>query len=341
MSVSANIRSPGPEIAVLLAVYDFVSANKFFTSSLLQSSGKKDPPFAAFLSMISYLLHHAYRSSRATLYGVLCLITLRIIIEDPTACKRLCDPNISVSIQLCRQRPPTLPPAPQARSFAAHILDICIDTINHNLRRRLDLTLYAASLRLIHRILCCLAQNHNHLPYHWSLLWQSLLSLTKFLQTYAQDIISQPVDIQQLTTPLFKSLTIAVAAGNAFLQDPSSYDDLFYKLVESAPVLEAIKKSFSIKPEGSATSVPIDVLIQTAKHFHAILEQEKGVGRLRNMVSSRDVHRVIRDGYESLEVPDLVGMGVEDFDLWREGEERGLVKRIGRGCVEDVRRLVG
>lgn len=328
-------------MAILLAGYDFINANKFFTSSLFQTSGTEEPPFNSYLSMISYLLHHAHRSSRATLYGILCLSTLRIIIEDPTACKQLCDPNIKITIQLCRQFPPTLPPSTQPRPSASQILDICIDTINHNLRRRLDLDLYTASLNLIHRLMCCLAQNHIHLPYHWSLLWQSLISLTKFLQNYAHDITSQPADIKTLTTPLFKILALAIAAGNAFLPEPTSYDDLFYKLVEAAPVLESIKKTFSLKAEGSATAAPIDVLISTAKHFHTILEQEKDGGRLRNMLSARDVNRVVRDGYESLEAPDMTGMGIDSFDIWREGDERGLIKRVGRACVEDVRRLVG
>ena len=59
------------------------------------------------------------------------------------------------------------------------------------------------------------------------------------------------------------------------------------------------------------------------------------------MLSARDVNRVVRSGYESLEVSEMNGMGIESFEIWREGDERGLVKRVGRACVEDVRRVVG
>lgn len=314
--------------------------------------------------MVSYILHHAYRSSRATLYGILTLSTLRIIVEDATLCKRLCDPAQPIEVRHCRQRPPTLPPALVSRAPAAQILDVAMDTLNHNLRRRLDLDLYTASLHLIHRLLICLVQNHIHLPYHWSLLWQSLLSLIRFLQTYSADIASHPSNVHALTTPLLKSLTLAVVHGNAFLPDPAAYDDLFYKLVESAPVLEKFKSTFKLGPSPSTTasisttsappatpatpsitpasaSTPIDVLIATASHFHGILEAEKSKGRLRMALSSKEVNRVIREGYESLEVADVGPMGVENFDVWREGEERGMVKRAGRLAVEDVRRLVG
>jgi hypothetical protein len=305
--------------------------------------------------MVSYLLHHAYRSSRATLYGILSLVTLRIIVEDPVICKRLCDPAQPISVRLCRQRPPLLPPAPQARAPTAQILDIAMDTIGHNLRRRLDLDLYTAALNLIHRLILCLAQNHIHLQYQWPLLWQSLLALLRFLQQYASDISSQPADVHALISPLIRSLALAIAYGNAFLPDPSAYDDLFYKLVEFAPILEKFKQTFKLgststsassslssPPASSGTgSIPIDVLISTASHFHAIIEQEKGRGRFRTALSTKGVNQVIREGYESLEIPDLAGSGVESFDLWREGEERGMIKKVGRLAVEDVRRLVG
>ena len=290
------------------------------------------------------------------------------MLEDPTLCKQFCDPTKRISVRLCRQRPPLLPPTPSPRAPAAQILDVAVDTINHNLRRRLDLELYAAATHLIHRVLVCLVQNHIHLSYHWSLLWQSLLSLVRFLQTYAPDITAQATDPQILVSPLLKSLALAIAHGNAFLPDPAAYDDLFYKLVENAPILEKFKTAFrlSVAPSASASASastggsgkpvqiavptnpaavsaasPIDVLIATASHFHAILEQEKGKGKLRLALSAREVNRVIREGYESLEVADVTAMGVEQFDLWREGEERGMVKRAGRLAVEDVRRLVG
>ena len=47
-----------------------------------------------------------------------------------------------MTVRLCRQRPPYLPLIRKERMTAAIILDIMVDGINHNLRRRLDVELY-------------------------------------------------------------------------------------------------------------------------------------------------------------------------------------------------------
>jgi len=51
-------------------------------------------------------------------------------------------------------------------------------------------------------------------------------------------------------------------------------------------------------------------------------------------LSPREVSKVIREGYESLVLPEVEMKG---WDRWREGENKGVVKRWGRVVVEDVR----
>lgn len=340
-----NNSRPGPSIAIFLTVYEFAQANKIFNFTLLATSESKkaDPPFSAYLSLVSYVLHHAFRNSRASYYGILALTTLRIIIEDPSLCKRLCDPSVTATTRLCRQRQPYLPATSMPRAFAAQILDIALDTINHNLRRRLDVELYTAALKIINRLLICMSQNNIRFPYHWPLLWQTLLSLVRFFQTYASDISTahSTETLQDMTAPLLNSLTLAVARGAQFLPDTSSYDDLSYKLVEQHETLTKFKAAFPIL-SSSATSAgtPIDLLITTAAHFHGILDAEKEKGKLRSTLSSREVSRVIRGGYETLDVADVNDMGVENFKVWRESEERGFIKKVARFAVEDVRKML-
>ena len=333
---------PDPDAAIFLPVYDFVSANKLFGYNLVNAAPttpRQETPLCAYLSLSSYILHHAYRSTRATVYGVLSLITIRIILEDPSLCKSMCSGPL-INVRLCRQRPPLIPPTPEPRPPAAQILDIAADTLNHNLRRRLDVDLYLSSLNLIHRLLVCLAQNHIHLSYHWPLLWQSLLSLVRFLTTYAADLQST-ANITSIILPLLNTLVLAIATGNAFLPDATAYDDLVYKLVEHSDVLTKFKAAYSVpSPSPSAPSL-IDTLIATSKHFHDILEAEKGKGRFRNVLSTKEVSRVIREGYESLEVSEVGSLGVEGFPIWREGEERGLLRKIARMAVDNVREMIG
>jgi hypothetical protein len=97
---------------------------------------------SAYLSLTSYLFQHAHRSTRAALYTYLSLFILHILIEDQLLVKRLCNDENKLSVRLCRQRQPYLPLVRTDRVPAAVILDLMVDGINHNLRRRLDVELY-------------------------------------------------------------------------------------------------------------------------------------------------------------------------------------------------------
>lgn len=297
-------------------------------------------------------MHHAYRSPSATVYGILNLISLRLIIEDPTLCKILCDPESPLPVRLCRQRQPFLPLNSAPRPLAASILDILIDAVNHNLRRRLDLTLYISCIGLIHRILSYLVFTHTRFAYHWSLLWQTLLSFLRFLTTYAPDFKNQSSELSALLNPFLAILALSVSAGDTFLPDASAYDDLFYKLVEASNYLLRFKEAFhshiaspqptsnpTITTSDKAPSNPsIDLLIHVSTHYHTLLEAETQNGRMGKNLSPREVGKIIRFGSETLQVPPAEGL--DQWPRYREGDERGLLKRIARVAVEDTRRLV-
>ena len=122
-------------------MYDFTLANKLFCMELIQNQvGSKTSALASFLSFSSYLHQHAHRSARAASYAHLTLFTIQILVEDPVILKRLCE--TAVSVRLSRQRAPYLPVVKGDRTLAANILDVVIDSINHNLRKRLDIDLY-------------------------------------------------------------------------------------------------------------------------------------------------------------------------------------------------------
>ena len=136
---------PGTEVTIILALYDFISANKLFSSTFITMppSGKEEvAPIASFLSFTSYLTQHAYRSTRATIYAYLSFLILQIMVEDQHLAKRICSNDLKVTIRLCRQNPPLLPPAVGPKPIAYFLMDIVIDAINHNLRRRLDVEFF-------------------------------------------------------------------------------------------------------------------------------------------------------------------------------------------------------
>lgn len=284
---------------------------------------------------------------RATRYGLLNLLILRIIVEDLVLCKILCDPEVLLAVRLCRQRQPFLPATPKPRPTIMSILDILVDTINHNLRRHLDTPLYISTVGLIHRILSYLTFTRTRLTYHWSLLWQTLLSFLRFMTTYAPSLTVQDPDLTLLIKPFLTTLALAVTSGESFLPDPAAYDDLFYKLVEAGDYLNRFKKAFqphlpspealNANPTGPITA-PIDILIQVAAHYHDLVEAEKGKGRMSSNLSPKEVSKVIRQGYETLSLPAMDGL--DRWDKFREGDERGMLKRVARVAVEDTKRLL-
>lgn len=143
---------PGPEIGVLLSLYEFANANKVFCFNLvtLQPESDNGPsPFSAYLSLTSYLFQHAHRSTRASLYTYLSLFVLQILVEDQLLLKRLCGDDTKLSVRLCRQRQPYLPIVKGERIPAAVIVDLVIDGINHNLRRRLDVDFYVSVIAIV------------------------------------------------------------------------------------------------------------------------------------------------------------------------------------------------
>jgi hypothetical protein len=107
----------------------------------------------------------------------------------------------------------------------------------------------------------------------------------RFLTTYASDLSSNP-QIDTLTTSLVDLIAFCLSAGDTFLPDPGSYDDLFYKLVETGPILARYREAYTKKKplshpsttSGPSTERPppphhhsIDTLINVSTHFHSLL----------------------------------------------------------------------
>lgn len=330
----ADLLRPSRLAAILLALYDFVLANKVFCHEFLTQSrvGKThEAPFSKFVSFNSYLYTHAYRSGRATMYSYLTLLILLILVEDTTLAKLLCE--TSESVRLCRQRPPYLPISSGARPYAAAIVDLLTDGINHNLRKRLDATFYLQSVAVLSKLLSHLARSRIKLIYHWSELWRSLLSFVRFLNTYAEDLKALPrtTEVVQSVVDL---LTLALTAGESFLLDSSAYDDLFYKLVESGDALVKLRDSYSL---ASATEKQshINTLIGVSKHYQELIDSQRVK---KEHLTPREINKIIRQGYETLSIEAQEGDTVEGG--YKEAEHRSILKRVARVAVADATVIV-
>jgi len=270
---------------------------------------------------------------RTSFYSHLNLLIIRLLVEDQVLCKRICSPESKAAVRLCRQRQPFLPLMRHERVLAASILDIMIDALNHNLRRRLDVDLYILCTSIILRLISHLSRARTRLSYHWSELFRSLLSLVRFVTTYSTDLRNLP-NIDTLLDDLVNLIALSLSAGEAFLPTPAAYDDLFYKLVESGEILVKFRDTYHLqKREGNS----IGTLISVTEHYTELLEGE-GKKASGKHLSSAQVAGVIKQGYETLSIQ--AKEGLDGWDKYREVEERGWLKKMARVVVADVREMV-
>ncbi|KAK7980799.1 hypothetical protein PG989_013256 [Apiospora arundinis] len=301
---------PGEDAAVLLGTYDFSHANKLFCFNLVTLPAEKgdEQPFSSFVSLTSYLLQHAFLSNRATNYAHLSLMVLRLIIEDQVLCKRLCSEE-------------------RGRILATSVLDTMIDGINHNLRRRLDVSLYNLCTGIMLRIISYLSRSRTRLQYHWSELFRSLLALIRFLTTYAPDLKDLP-HIETLLDLVVNLLALSLSAGEAFLPTPAAYDDLFYKTVESGDLLIKFRDTYNL---ANRPSNSIDTMISVTTHYKSMLD----AGGSKKNLTSIQVTEVIKQGYETLSIQ--AKEGLDGWERYREADERTLLKKMARATVGDVK----
>lgn len=213
-----------------------------------------------------------------------------------------------------------------------------------------------------------MSMNKIRLPYHWSELWRSLLSLMRFLTTYSSDVSNNP-HTMTLSTTLVDLIAFCVAAGDTFLPDPASYDDLFYKLVETGPIISKFRDVYSLKPSTNKKSTTADItnrdihvgaietLISVSTHFYSLLFNEDKSGAAaaaaaadndsvaapipaaqKKNLSPKEVHRIISQGYDTLSIQPPEGLSA--WTKWREADLKTDLKKAARCSVEDARELV-
>jgi len=347
---------PGPEVGILLSTYDFVNANKLFCFHFVTlniNEANASPPIGAFFSLTSYLFQHAHRSARAMLYTYLSLFILQLLVEDPAVNKCLTNPELQVSVRLCRQRQPFLPIVKGKRIATTVILDLMIDGINHNLRRRLDVDFYmyvapllvsfwsthvmrtSLCLGILVRTLSYISRAKVRIAYHWAELWKSLLALVRFLVTYAEDVRPNPrtPEMNSLVTNL---LAFALSSGENFLSDSASYDDLFYKLVESGNVLGKFCDVFGSTHQPSS----MQTLINVSSHYQSLLKTTSKGGKTKGKhLSPQEVNTIIQQGYETLSID--ASEGLDRTEKFREANVRTVLKKIARAAVDDAKLLDG
>lgn len=223
------------------------------------------------------------------------------------------------------------------------------------------------TIAILIRLFTYLSSNKTRLTYHWAELWRTLLSLMRFLTTYASDLSSAP-HIDTLTSSLVDLIAFTLSTGDTFLPDPASYDDLFYKIVEAGPIIARFRDVYNLSSTTAAApsstssllqsqqhGASINTLLTVSTHFLSLLFQtdrpasttnttESGEGaattataRKKNL-GPREVHQIIKQGYDTLSIQPQEGLST--WEKWREADRKLELKKAARCAVEDARRLV-
>lgn len=262
------------------------------------------------------------------------LMVIRLLIEDPVICKRLCSEESATPVRLCRHRQPFLPLVKGDRVLATCVLDTMVDGINHNLRKRLDVSLYTLCVGIVLRIISYLSRSRTRLKYHWSEFFRSLLSLIRFLTQYTSDLKDLP-HIDTLLDHVVNLVALSLSAGEAFLPTPAAYDDLFYKVVESGEVLAKFKENYGLANRHSNS---IDTLINVSAHYKQLLSTDGGGKKKPSNLTTQQVTEVIKQGYETLSIQ--AKEGLDTWERYREADERTVLKKMARAAVSDARVMV-
>lgn len=328
----ADVSRPQPAAAVLITLHNLVLASAEFRQDFVSQSAVRSTSGSCssdFLSLASYLVQHAHRSSRAATYARLSVFIVRALLEDPTAAKGVC--VITTKCRLCRQRPPYLPQGVPMRPQIATVIDIIVDGINHNLRVRLDVALYSSLLGTLKQTIKVLCEARVKIDYHWSELWRSLLSFIRFCTQYAENLRGM-VNINTVLADMLATLTLSLTQGDTILNESRAMDDLFYKLVESQDKIHDFGRAYNItygRPKAD-----LDVLIGVADHFKKIVETSTTSD---NNASAVDVMQSIKAGYETLSIERRDH--VDEYASSDKQENRAQMRQLIKIVVKDAAAL--
>jgi Domain of unknown function (DUF1741) len=169
--------------------------------------------------------------------------------------------------------------------------------------------------------------------------------------------------INELVNNLVDVLASSLAGGETFLPGTTDYDDLFYKLVQGSSTLEQFSQT-CISPCRTPTAIfsaaykcawpdfakrpsqGMQTLLTVCKHYQSLLQDHQSKSKSRHL-SSEEVTRIIKQGYDTIQLSGATtpttptphvgidGVGAPAGGKYKEGEFRGILKKIWRICIAD------
>lgn len=379
-------------ISLTLATYEFINSNKVYARLLLECPESSvealvspNPPFANFLSLCTYLFQNQHKNQRAALYSRLNLLILRLLVEAPSSSLvtslLLSDERRTKCIHVCQQRSPKIPNEGDSngRLLIEGLLDAVLCAIRYNMKRGLDLDMYILAFTILFQSIHLLRSSKVGLNYHWSELWKSIFSLIKFINSHPPGVSNGSESIPESTDSndfitLGRLITLVLASalihGDVIFAEPSQYDDLLYKLMESSQSFEkfgALFPSLIASPSMSVLKAAINhysTLFNSSSDakikpsFFSLKSQEPATITTMGDLTPQKVGEILRQGYQTLSLHQYVTKGnnnapslsgsdqsqasfllYDQLPQFNENEERLFLKRMSKQVIADVQQL--
>ncbi|KTW28519.1 hypothetical protein T552_01778 [Pneumocystis carinii B80] len=286
---------PSCKAAILLPIYDFINVNKafcyiFITFKSSTSDSEAESPFSQFISFTSYLLEYQSQSLRASHYARLALLIIYILIDDDGCFDALVRDTNSSVVYLCRQKQPLLPLIKSKRILLLAILDALISSLDHNLKRNLDIEKYILQVKILLNIISSLEKRKCRLEYHWKEVWKFLMHFIIFLSANAE-ILKQSSHIEELISILFNLVSLCITRGENFLLEFKDFEDLIYKLIQNGDIIRNFIKIYKVNVPSAKT------IHLVSEYYENLLNKYKS-----HELSSKKVMDIIKEGYGSFDL---------------------------------------
>ncbi|PPQ99554.1 hypothetical protein CVT24_005342 [Panaeolus cyanescens] len=329
---------PTHSTVVLLTIYEFMRRNPLFISVVLEDLVSPiDKPLTSsplpcnIISVTSYLCSHASSgpSPRSVAYANLSLNILLVLVESSLVMEFITQ-TVSPSIQICRQKPPSLPLSPAQQPIICSVLDCCVLWLRHNLHKRLEIQPYMSSLWIIYRIIWFLQHRRIRLQYDWLHTWQALLGLLNFIASRMDELYTSG-GASLVVFEAISVLELALTRSEVFIPTPWAIHQFIYELVRSSSVLKQqapLLESLRLPSSGQflVAKDNISRIVDIVSYYEVKVQESGG-----NVAAAKDVLKVIADDIESNGVH-----GAKDTPIPTPPTRSEDVLDFGRFAVVDI-----
>lgn len=348
-----NDNIPHKTISLMLAIYEFVYANKLFARQFLKAppltqekvhSASSEPSFVLFLQLCSWLVQNEHVSSRASAYTRIQLLILRLLIEK-SGQELLSDECRTTGLNLARLRNPMLPPydSKKSRTLMEGVLDCLQLCIRHNMRtKEMDYQMYQLAMTSLVQALAYFRSARARIDYHWDELWKTLMSIIRFINSHVLESTSPQYPSQvQCGHLLMLALAICLIDGeDTILGHDWHYHDLIYKLIASE---KDIDKIINLLP--SETAPATAVISNAIIHYKSVVSDTSSAKKVSESIKTATATKPanLSQFVTSFSETDRQTVSIllygESLPKFRESDERLFFKRFTRQVLSDIQSL--